>query len=79
MDLLKYLLAYELGLFIIIIIIFISIIIIAVNSIIIAKRLKKIYYKQIEISSKQINENEQTEFYEEPQENYQSLWASRKQ
>lgn len=69
MDLLKYLLAYELGIFIIIIIIFISIIIIAVNSIIIAKRLKKIYYKQIE----------QTEFYEEPQENNQSLWASRKQ
>lgn len=79
MDLLKYLLAYELGLFIIGIIIFISIIIIAVNSIIIAKRLKKIYYKQIEIDSKHINENEQTEFYEEPQENYQSLWASRKQ
>lgn len=49
MDLLKYLLAYELGIFIIGIIIFISIIIIAVNSIIIAKRLKKIYYKQIEI------------------------------
>ena len=71
MDLLKYLLAYELSLFIVGVIIIISIIIIAINSIIIAKRLKKIII---------INENKYIDVQnDENHEQYQSLWASRKQ
>ena len=71
MGLLKYLIAYEIGLFIVGVIIIISIIIIAINSIIIAKRLKKIII---------INENKYINVQnEENHEQYQSLWASRKQ